>query len=109
MPVTTTSSPSSPTELISPVSSGESASVAMSALHDLAGGGVHADSLAGRLVRRDRFGDRGRGGAADAGHHSDLLDGRRAELLQGSEVLDQGLAADLAQAGDVVEQALDHG
>src|SRR3954451_562943 len=112
MPVTTTSSPRSgdaPTAGISPVSSlPVSTSADMSAFLDLTGRGVHADSLAALLVGRDRFRDRGGGGRTDPGHLRDLFYGRRAQLLEGPEVLDQRLAPDLAEAGDVVEHALHH-
>ena len=100
MPVTTTSSPV--------VARGRSCH---HALLDLAGGGVDADDWRGqscRLARPTRIHDRVGGARPMPGHLGDLLDGGRPQLLQRAEVLEQRLAADLAEPGDVVEQALDH-
>src|SRR3954469_17477236 len=100
MPVTTTTSP---------VWSGFSVcSDIILPLRDLAGGRVHGLtlSLAGRP--RHCLLDGHSGARADAGHLRDLVDLGRPQLLQRAEVLDQGAATHLAEAGYVVEQALDH-
>src|SRR6478752_2669321 len=83
-----------------------------SVLQDLAGGGVDrrllGSSLAGRVGVGDGVLD-GRGRARpDAGHEGDLVDVGLAQLLERPEVLEQGLAAHLAEPRDVVEGALHH-
>src|SRR4029079_200672 len=79
-----------------------------SLLEHLSRGGVHGDSLARSVGHGHRLLDRGRGGRADPGHLRDVRELGLPELLERAEVLEQRLAAYLAKAGYVVQQALDH-
>src|SRR4249919_2569186 len=80
-----------------------------SVLLDLAGGGVDGHSLAGGRTRGHGVTDGLNGAETDAGHHGEFLDGGRPELAERAEVLEQRLAAYVAEPGHVVEHALDHG
>ena len=77
---------------------------------DLACGRVDGRRRPSGRLRRDQPSDRRTPPCArpKPGNCGDLVDGGRAQLLQRAEVPQQRLAAHLAEAGDVVEQALDH-
>src|SRR4051794_9891189 len=106
MPVTTTSSPGLATASLGFML------LERCSLEDLASGRVdrrgHGDSLTSAGAHGHRILDRGRRPGADPGHLGDVLDLGLAQPLERAEVLEQGLATDLAEAGYVVEDALDH-
>src|SRR4051812_42146699 len=100
MPVTTTSSAcgSTMTLLLR----------ALGTVGDLTRRGVDG-SRSRRRRLAERLCDRLRGVPAEPGHLGDLVDRRRAQLLQRAEVPQQRLATHLTQTGYAVERARGHG